>query len=341
PNPWAAQPPYAMPAAPKKKTKILPVMIIVGVFLVAIPVVAALFSGDPQDTSTAPPTTMPTDPTPSPTDPPPTQPPTQEPTPTGGHYTPGPPDLNPEQPPMANSYEDIHNALERNPLYGTTMGITDCSFPNFDAANATNAELEEHLNTLMGCFVAAWSPPLGEAGFTTHRPSVIVYSPPVMTGCGEIGMGAFFCAADQQIYVSDDLIILFPSSMQHMRYFAEEVVAHEFGHLVQNRSMVLWGIATLMWEAKTEAEAWEWSRRLEFQADCYAGLFLNSIAVSSQMTEQDRRNLNEMWSILGSDEPYTDDHGTSVNRVYWTNQGFNSTDIGLCNTYVVPSDRVG
>jgi predicted metalloprotease len=105
--------------------------------------------------------------------------------------------------------------------------------------------------------------------------------------------------------------------------------------------MILMSQAVLAHDADTQAEEWDTSRRLEMQADCFAGLYLNSIADSTGLTSKDRSNIEAIFASLGGRTPYKDDHGMGSNRAWWTNQGLNAWTPGVCNTFVASEESVG
>lgn len=86
-------------------------------------------------------------------------------------------------------------------------------------------------------------------------------------------MGPFYCPTDNGIYLDtsffDELANRFGAKGDFARYY---VVAHEFGHHIQN----LLGTSDQVRRAQQaagEAEGNALSVRLELQADCYAGVW--------------------------------------------------------------------
>ena len=54
----------------------------------------------------------------------------------------------------------------------------------------------------MACLIRAWYLPTQQAGFILVRPTVTIYGEEVQTRCGETGINAMYCGADQQVYYS-------------------------------------------------------------------------------------------------------------------------------------------
>ena len=218
----------------------------------------------------------------------------------------------------------------------------DCTIRSINIATISASEMESYLNEYMVCLTAAWYPPAYDANFHVHRPSVTVYTTKVNTPCGETPMeNAFFCGADQQIYYALDLGGIFNSSQQTTRLTVEAILAHEFAHLVQYRAQILWSIWYVEDQADTDDEAWEWSRRAEMQADCWAGLFFHTISDSAGLTSAERDSAESVFRSIGSSRPHVDDHGMGTNRARWHSHGWDSTSPGQCNAMIAPYDDIG
>lgn len=94
------------------------------------------------------------------------------------------------------------------------------------------------------------------------------------TGCGpgSIGMGPFYCPADQTIYIDvafyDQLGRMSGRGGDFARYY---VIAHEFGHHVQT----ITGISAQIRSAQQQdpRRANQLQVLMELQADCYAGVW--------------------------------------------------------------------
>jgi predicted metalloprotease len=267
--------------------------------------------------------------------------PEPEPGPTGTDPTitiPAPTGLPPLPDPSTREQQRAY--VFDNTLYNQTLSDTvGCTIGNLSVASATPAELEGYLNTYVDCLMETWSGPVTNAGFELPRPTVTVYTEPITTKCGKAETeNAFYCGADQQMYLALDLVDLFPR-LEDQRYMVEAIIAHEFGHAVQARTGILLAEYRYEDEASTTAEADQWSRRTELQADCFAGLSLHSIAASTGMTPDDSTNIDRLFTILGDSEP-NGDHGQSVNRVRWVNAGLGSNTPGQCETFSVPANEV-
>ena len=115
-----------------------------------------------------------------------------------------------------------------------------------------------------------------------RRPQVRLFSGQVDTGCGPATseVGPFYCPVDETAYFDTDffqvLVDQFGSSGGPLAQ--EYVVAHEFGHHVQNLQGVLG-------RAQQGAQGAEGGGvRTELQADCYAGVWAHAAITKQEST---------------------------------------------------------
>ena len=94
------------------------------------------------------------------------------------------------------------------------------------------------------------------------------------TGCGtgSVGMGPFYCPADQTIYIDtsfyDELARMAGDQGDFARYY---VIAHEYGHHVQTITGISGQIRSA--QQANPRQANQLSVLMELQADCYAGVW--------------------------------------------------------------------
>ena len=169
----------------------------------------------------------------------------------------------------------------------------------------------------------------------------VFFSGVVDTGCGQAPaeVGPFYCPADQLVYF--DLSFL----EQLQREFgaggdlaAQYIVAHEYGHHVQNVT----GISDRARSAGPPGN--EASVALELQADCFAGAWASSLRerdlfskpgeiaealVAAEAVGDDR--IQERAGRSVNPENFT--HGTAEQRRSWFERGFRTGDPASCATF--------
>ncbi len=264
-------------------------------------------------------------------------------------YTPPPPDMNPPELPVPKTYTEATDWLKNNPLYQQSITIpTDCNdMQPVDALNASEDELNDHLQKLTACLMKVWHGPVEAAGFILPRPPATVYSQPIQTKCGKLdSVNASYCGGDQRIYYAKPLPKIFPKDLQGQKFLMEMILGHEFGHAIQARTGI--SISSAAWEQRvsSKAEANVFSRRLEVQADCFAGMWVHAVAPSQGLGANDLDGLRTIAYNLGDDvlsgKPNIDSgHGLGDTRKRWFDTGLSGgPNISQCNTYTPPDSQV-
>jgi uncharacterized protein len=186
-------------------------------------------------------------------------------------------------------------------------------------------------------------------GYT--RPRVRLFTGAVDTACGPAtaDVGPFYCPGDQTAYFDTDffqtLVDQFGSSGGP---FAQEyVVAHEFGHHVQDLQGTL-GRAQQGAQGATGG-----SVRTELQADCYAGVWAHYASTTKQestgapfldpLSDKDIADALSAASSVGDDRiqqsatgrvnPESWTHGSSAQRQKWFTVGYQTGDPNKCDTF--------
>lgn len=169
------------------------------------------------------------------------------------------------------------------------------------------------------------------------------------TRCGsaDSSAGPFYCPGDDLVYIDlsfyDQLKSQFGAEGGPL--VNAYVLAHEYGHHVQD---------LLGTEAKVRSRqgASSDSVRLELQADCYAGVWMNHAsqpvngkpALISDITPADLASTVDAAQRIGDDyiqgklgggtvDPDSFTHGTSTQRKKWLTTGFTTGDATRCDTF--------
>ena len=251
------------------------------------------------------------------------------------------PDPNPPKLPMPETYGEAASWLENNPIYdGQVPAPVRCEL-TMVPPTASKGELSRYLNEVSACLMRVWGNELNAAGFNATRPTVHVYSGSGQSACGKLSPGnAYYCSADQQIYYAQDIYSLMPQ-YKNETILPLEVVAHEFGHGIQGMTGIFYSEGA--WEQRFEEDgnkdaSLEIARRLEFQADCFAGQFIGAVSQSIGLTDAQYETLLGIGIALGDDtltgDPnFVGDHGRGYNRQAWLVTGTKNGPIGTCNSF--------
>jgi uncharacterized protein len=256
-----------------------------------------------------------------------------------------PPDQSPPPLPVPQTYEEAVGYITRNPFYDQTAPLpVRCDSRPINVATSSDDELDEHFESLMECLVRFWEPPVTSAGFIIVRPTVTIYGSKITTKCGEAGVNAFYCTADQQIYFSNRLGDGLPV-VRREKWAADVVMAHEFAHAVQARTAILVSSNALGANSNDKSIELELSRRTETQADCFSGMFVRGVSQSLGVQQSDLEGIQETYLAVGDDvlsgKPnIVGNHGLGKSRRYWGTVGLRTSDVNDCNTFTADQDQV-
>ena len=202
----------------------------------------------------------------------------------------------------------------------------------------------DFVRAILGDTEDTWTAILQQRGGSYTPPHLVLYSGAVQSACGSASSasGPFYCPGDQRVYLDLSFFDEMKQRLGGGGDFAQAyVIAHEVGHHVQN----LLGISAKVERARGDVSgAGGLSVRLELQADCFAGVWANQAQQRHHWLEAgDAEQALNTATAIGDDRlqqqsqgrvvPDSFTHGTSAQRVRWFHAGFDSGDIGRCDTF--------
>jgi uncharacterized protein len=189
-----------------------------------------------------------------------------------------------------------------------------------------------------------WNGVFERSGKRYPNVDTVFFTDQVDTGCGFASsqVGPFYCPRDERVYVDlgffDDLQSRF--GVEVGPFVEAYVVAHEYGHHVQNQLGVLDKIGNDTQGPESRAV------RSELQADCYAGVWAAhavETGLIESLTQADINQGLDAASAIGDDRiqeqtqgqtnPETWTHGSSEQRRRWFSRGYETGRPAACDTF--------
>ncbi len=204
-------------------------------------------------------------------------------------------------------------------------------------------EYETFASTVLGSNNEMWANLMTKSGETYNPPKLVLFRQATQSGCGTAtsSVGPHYCPLDQTIYLDetffDELKARFGAKGGDV---AEAyVIAHEVGHHAQNDL----GIMTEVNAAQNEnpERENELSIQMELQADCFAGLWANSIRDLGVFEQNEIHEAIDAAGAVGDDRiqekvtgysnPETWTHGSSAQRIEAFNRGYETGNLTSCD----------
>lgn len=232
---------------------------------------------------------------------------------------------------------------------GDVLGQLGGAVPAAEEGTGTTlppTEESEFVTFLTEDVQALWENEFAESGRTYEFARVNMFTDQVQTGCGAAtsAVGPFYCPADREVYIDLEFFRELKARFGAPGDFAQAyVVAHEVGHHVQNLLGISDEVNQQQQSAGSEAEANEWSVKLELQADCLAGVWAHSVYARGDLEAGDVEEGLAAAQGVGDDRiqeqagmnvnPESWTHGSSAQRQEWFNAGFESGRSDDCDTF--------
>lgn len=202
---------------------------------------------------------------------------------------------------------------------------------------------EVFASTVLGSNNDLWTAQFSEAGDQYTPPRLVLFRTATPSECGTATsqVGPHYCPVDNTIYLDETFFDELTNRLGAEGGDVAEayVIAHEVGHHVQNQL----GIMERVEQSRFRQDANEVSVRLELQADCYAGMWANSIRSLNVLSPGEIGEAMDAAAAVGDDRiqertagyinPESWTHGSSASRVEWFTRGYESGTLSACDTF--------
>lgn len=207
-----------------------------------------------------------------------------------------------------------------------------------------NADVDCRMKATMVSLEDYWTQALPDAPMT----EAIIFGSSVQTGCGNAtsAVGPFYCPLDSRIYLDTTFFNQLEGQLgaDGGAFSQMYVLAHEYGHHVQNHTGALAA-------SRQDAQGPESGAvRVELQADCFAGAWAGNATRTTDsdgnpllepLTQSDIDSALSAAAAVGDDSiqeqmqghvtPHTWTHGSSAQRMGWFMRGYDSGDANQCD----------
>lgn len=196
---------------------------------------------------------------------------------------------------------------------------------------------EVFASTVLGSNNDIWTRIFDKNGMSYEKPKLVLFRIATQSGCGDATSqaGPHYCSFDNTIYLDetffDEMINRFGTKGDDVAQ--AYVISHEIGHHVQN----------MLGDLGNVSEDNKLSVKTELQADCYAGIWANSIKDQDVLEPGEIGEAMDAAAAVGDDRiqkkmqgyaiPETFTHGTSDERLRWFTVGYDKGTLKACDTF--------
>lgn len=210
--------------------------------------------------------------------------------------------------------------------------------------SAQDEQAAQFTSSVLATTEQVWTKIFNEQLDRQYNPPVLVlYSGVTQSPCGGASgaTGPFYCPADKKAYLDTSFFTTMSRQLGASGDFAAAyVIAHEVAHHVQNELGILPKVDQAR-RASSQNEANALTVRLELMADCLSGVWARN--VQGLLERGDLEEALNAARMIGDDHlqrqagrvpnPHTFTHGTSAQRARWFDTGYETGNVGRCDTF--------
>jgi predicted metalloprotease len=214
-------------------------------------------------------------------------------------------------------------------------------------------EMGDMISGVLGEIDDRWSEIFQASGQSYTGPKIVLFRNSTNGGrCGmaQSAMGPFYCPPDRQIFLDTGFFREVETrfrgcSGSACKFTAAYIIAHEAGHHIQNLLGILPRVTRLQQQSGSKAEANALQVKVELQADCLSGVWVNREAKKRPgfLEDGDIDAALTTASAIGDDTlqrqatgrvvPDSFTHGSAAQRKHWFMVGYQQGTVQACNTF--------
>lgn len=222
-------------------------------------------------------------------------------------------------------------------LVGTLEQVPAQQQNNDNSEFAGKDSYEVFASTVLGSNNDAWRAQFSKLNRDYTEPKLVLFRTATNSACGGASsdVGPHYCPLDKTIYLDetffDELTRRFGGNSGDVAQ--AYVISHEVGHHAQN----------LLGTLDSQDGSNESSVKVELQADCFAGIWANSVKDKNVFQAGEINEAIDAAAAVGDDRiqktttgrvnPETWTHGSSEQRVKWFETGYNTGSVSACDTF--------
>lgn len=224
---------------------------------------------------------------------------------------------------------DVLNQIDPNTLVQEQASQDASQFAGED-------EYEVFAASVLGSANDVWKRVFAQEGEEYIGPKLVLFRALTEFGCGGASaqVGPHYCTLDKTIYLDETFFEELTNRLGAQGGDVAEayVIAHEVGHHVQEEL----GINDRAGSSQED------SINLELQADCFAGIWANSVREQNIFEPGEIKEAMDAAAAVGDDRiqekvtgqvnPESWTHGSSEQRVEWFSKGYESGSFKNCDT---------
>jgi predicted metalloprotease len=220
-------------------------------------------------------------------------------------------------------------------------------------AGAPSDEMGSMIAGVLGEIDDRWTEIFQADGKSYRGPRIVLFRNATNGGrCGmaQSAMGPFYCPPDKQIFLDTGFFREVETKFRGCsgsacKFTAAYIIAHEAGHHIQNLLGILPRATQMQQQAGSKAEANGIQVKIELQADCFSGVWVNREAKKRPgfLEAGDIDAALQTASAIGDDTlqrqtqgrvvPDSFTHGSAAQRKQWFMTGYQNGTVAACNTF--------